>query len=369
MADIKKPTRPLEQNGVEFYPVTIADQVITDENTNERLSAALNDYMLFSTYDPDKNGSVLKAGTATHFSVTEIINGTDLNSIQTPGFYRSVTDLVTQSLKNAPLGVTQAFGLIVGEATGAQQILITWPSTNRRMFFRTYDTDNFVWGDWTEVSTIENGNLNVRGTVTGKRLVANPKATSYVNTIRNKETAVDVTTQSTESEFVSLGVLKTPNGGISVGAIGDTFAVKYSTNKEINDSSSYGSNTLIEAKLEGSAYTRLVGLLSAAAISATPIAISVAPTSMVDDTPNAWETINPTIGNGDYGLRFFRVGANIHQVSPLPNNSQYGVIADISMGSGNRLQLYMSSLYANACLAYRMVSNGAWLDWKIIKFT
>lgn len=61
MAEIKKPSTPLKKKDTFFYPQTTADQVITDEGTNQKLSDDFPDFMKKSVYDTDDDGIVEEA--------------------------------------------------------------------------------------------------------------------------------------------------------------------------------------------------------------------------------------------------------------------------------------------------------------------
>ncbi|MFD2329108.1 pyocin knob domain-containing protein [Cohnella sp. GCM10020058] len=90
---------------------------------------------------------------------TTINSGTNLNDIQTPGFYYCPANATVATLANTPTAM--AFSLLVERHAGTKQTLTAYPAdTTSRTWYRNYYSG--TWGPWTRIWT--GNDLTISGT-------------------------------------------------------------------------------------------------------------------------------------------------------------------------------------------------------------
>lgn len=101
------------------------------------------------------------ATSANSLNCIEITEGTDLNTLTTPGFYRCKSNATAESLTNCP--TVYAFFMVVGAHTGngVFQELTTHHITGMRRYMRNYYEE---WGNWIEEQPYGNLSLSYVGT-------------------------------------------------------------------------------------------------------------------------------------------------------------------------------------------------------------
>lgn len=134
-------TTPIEfTDAAQRENLVSGDSIATLFGKQEKWNAEMND--------------VAFSGVADYLTVHEIAQGRDLNDIIVPGFYRCVTNIIADTLKNKPSN--NAFFMIVGThaSMGVYQRAVEFLHTAPKVYFRNYHNDN--WGAWhREYTTVD----------------------------------------------------------------------------------------------------------------------------------------------------------------------------------------------------------------------
>lgn len=118
-------------------------KAIEPTQTDSEFSSGI--YMIGEVYKIPSKAQILTSG-------SEIAEGTDLNTIIIPGYYKCSGNVYAQTLTNCPTQL--AFFMRVGEHAGTYQEIIEYVTDNPTHFYRNcYDGE---WGSWERILTTEN---------------------------------------------------------------------------------------------------------------------------------------------------------------------------------------------------------------------
>lgn len=122
-------------------------KAIEPTQTDSEFSSGI--YMIGKVYKIPSKAQILTSG-------SEIADGTDLNTITIPGYYKCSANVSAQTLTNCPTQL--AFFMRVGEHAGIYQEIIEYVTDNPAHFYRNYYSGE--WGNWELIITSENiGNI------------------------------------------------------------------------------------------------------------------------------------------------------------------------------------------------------------------
>lgn len=127
---------------------------LTGYYTSAQVDSIVNGLQPLLTFDPApvsmSTNPVTSGGVfAALWSLTDIANGTDLDTLQTLGIYRCRTGTITDTLSHCPITGGNGFRLVVNRTshtTKFYQFLMPAALTDADLYLRKYDGS--VWGSW-----------------------------------------------------------------------------------------------------------------------------------------------------------------------------------------------------------------------------